>query len=123
MALVGILVALLLYRLQDVVSRARVLVAARLQGVHAFLRNKWFLDDIYGFLFTGVGGAGAAFTAYVFDARVVDGAVNGVGAGVRSGAGLLRRLQSGYVRAYALGILVGATAVMAWVLIQNGVNG
>src|SRR5947208_15627291 len=76
-ALFGALVAFVLYDRDDVVGRARLLVNLRLQTLHAFLRNKWFIDDAYGFLFAGAGGAGAAWLAYVFDAQVIDGAVNG----------------------------------------------
>ena len=43
-----------------------------------------------------------------FDKGIVDGAVNGVAALVRRGADEGRRLQTGYVRNYALGIAVGA---------------
>jgi NADH-quinone oxidoreductase subunit L len=122
-AIAGIALAFLLYRAQDVEDRAHTLVGLRLQNIHAFLRNKWFIDDAYGFLFAGAGGAGAAFLAYVVDAKVVDGAVNGVGLGVREGAGLLRRVQSGYVRSYALAILLGAVAIVGFVLLKNGVGG
>jgi NADH-quinone oxidoreductase subunit L len=121
-AVIGIAVAVILYRVDDAVGRARILVSLRLQALHSFLRNKWFIDDAYGFLFAGAGGAGAAWLSYVFDARVVDGGVDGVGLGVRGGARALRRIQSGYVRNYALAILVGAVLVTGFVLVKNGVG-
>ena len=40
-------------------------------------------------------------------AKGIDGAVNGIGAGFRAAGGGLRRLQTGLVRNYALGIVFG----------------
>jgi NADH-quinone oxidoreductase subunit L len=54
-----------------------------------------------------------------FDRNVVDGAVNGVAALVRGGGGGLRRLQSGYVRNYALGVAVGAIALVSVLLLRG----
>jgi NADH-quinone oxidoreductase subunit L len=52
--------------------------------------------------------------ALVFlDNRVVDGAVNGLAATVGGSSGRLRRLQTGYVRSYAMSILAGALVVVA----------
>jgi NADH-quinone oxidoreductase subunit L len=49
------------------------------------------------------------------DSGLVDGTVNGV-ARIASGTGRqLRKLQTGYVRNYALGIGIGAAAVLAYV--------
>jgi NADH-quinone oxidoreductase subunit L len=42
------------------------------------------------------------------DRTIVDGAVNGVGAVVRTGGSALRRVQTGYVRNYALEVAAGA---------------
>ncbi len=51
-----------------------------------------------------------------FDAHVVDGAVNGVAKVVESGSGQVRKLQTGYVRNYALGLTVGVVVVVALVI-------
>jgi len=51
-----------------------------------------------------------------FDNRGVDGAVNGIGAGFGGGSGRLRRLQTGFVRSYALSMLGGSIAVVAVLL-------
>ena len=48
-----------------------------------------------------------------FDNRGVDGAVNGLAAGFGGGSGRLRRLQTGFVRSYALSMLGGAVVVSA----------
>ena len=65
-----------------------------------------------------VGGPGRkAFDAVAdFDARVVDGAVDGVGRSVRAAGSALRRVQSGFVRSYALLTAAGAIALLVWFL-------
>jgi NADH:ubiquinone oxidoreductase subunit 5 (subunit L)/multisubunit Na+/H+ antiporter MnhA subunit len=79
-------------------------------GVTRFLYraslNKWWFDDLYDLLFIRIGSRVA--DAFVwFDVRVVDGTVNETGT-VVSGAGrALRRVQTGRVQNYALGIAFG----------------
>jgi NADH-quinone oxidoreductase subunit L len=51
-----------------------------------------------------------------FDNRGVDGTVNGFAAGMGGGSGRLRRLQTGFVRSYALSMLGGSIAVVAVLL-------
>ena len=56
--------------------------------------------------------------ALVFvDNRGIDGAVNGLAAGFGGGSGRLRRLQTGFVRSYALSMFGGAAAVVAALLL------
>jgi NADH-quinone oxidoreductase subunit L len=50
------------------------------------------------------------------DTRGVDGTVNGVGALVGGSSGRLRRLQTGFVRSYALAMLSGVVLVVASLL-------
>ena len=50
----------------------------------------------------------------LFDKRVVDGAVNGVGSLVQTGANWLRQSQTGKVRSYALGIAAGAVILLVY---------
>jgi NADH-quinone oxidoreductase subunit L len=51
-----------------------------------------------------------------FDNRGVDGAVNGLAAAFGGGSGRLRRLQTGFVRSYALSMLGGSVLVVAALL-------
>ncbi len=88
-------------------------------GVHRLLLNKYYVDEIYdaaivqpikllstGGLWKGV------------DAGVIDGAVNGVGMTVRSGSGVLRRLQTGSIRTYAASLFLGAVMILGYYLWQ-----
>ena len=67
----------------------------------------WYYDEAIS-AFAGGPGRTAFDDVARFDKGVVDGAVNGVASLVRLGAGQGRKLQTGYVRNYALGIAVGA---------------
>ena len=78
------------------------------------LRNKFFVDDVYQFLFTSVGMLAATALAFVVDAKVIDGAVNEVGTITTKVAAAGRRLQTGFVRTYALGILGGGVLLLAF---------
>ena len=60
------------------------------------------------------GKAVAAFTAYRLDARFLDGIVNGIGAGTRRLAEAGRKIQTGYVRTYALVLLAGAVGILVY---------
>jgi NADH-quinone oxidoreductase subunit L len=55
------------------------------------------------------------------DNRGIDGLVNGLAASVGGGSGRLRRLQTGFVRSYAMSMLTGALLVVAaFLAIQMG---
>ena len=56
-----------------------------------------------------------------FDNRGIDGVVNGLAAGLGGTSARLRRLQTGFVRSYALSMLAGAFVVLAaLVLVRVG---
>jgi NADH-quinone oxidoreductase subunit L len=108
-------------------------LAERAPGLYRTLLNKWYVDEIYGAVFVeGLAkGGGAALSQ--FDARVVDGGVNGTGwlarftsqlsiwwdtwivdgavrllsFAVKVGSYPVRLLQTGYVQAYALIFVLG----------------
>jgi NADH-quinone oxidoreductase subunit L len=82
----------------------------------AVLQRSYYLDDIYDAVIARPGQAFARFCATVIEVRVIDGAVNGVGRLTRAAGGSLRKVQTGYVRQYALGIVLGAVVLLAWML-------
>ncbi len=85
------------------------------------LRKGWFLDSIYEATIARPGYLVAGFAAFVVDNRVIDGVVNGSASLVQVLGSKVRRLQTGYVRNYALGLAAGAVVLMAWVLSRAGV--
>jgi NADH-quinone oxidoreductase subunit L len=62
----------------------------------------------------------AEILAYDVDAKGVDGLVNGVGTVITSTGRQLRRVQSGYVRNYALGLAGGLAIILAYVAARAG---
>ncbi|HTR94382.1 MAG TPA: NADH-quinone oxidoreductase subunit L [Trebonia sp.] len=52
-----------------------------------------------------------------FDSRGVDGLVNGLAATIGGTSGRMRRLQNGFVRSYALSMLIGAVLLVAGLLV------
>ncbi len=87
----------------------------RLAPLQRLFANGWYLDHYYSAVLVTPGKALAAFSAYVVDARVVDGVVNGTGGIVRRLADVGRRIQTGFVRNYALAFLTGVVGVLLYV--------
>jgi NADH-quinone oxidoreductase subunit L len=79
-----------------------------------FLQRVWYWDDFYDAVIGRPGQKLATFLAWVVDARVIDGAVNGAASLVRATGSASRKLQTGYVRNYALGISLGMALIVAF---------
>jgi NADH-quinone oxidoreductase subunit L len=90
----------------------------RFAGAWLTLANRLYVDQVYEFFTVTLGGALAAFLARNVDQRGIDGAVNGVAELVGSSARSGRRLQSGLVRSYALGVLGGAVLIVAFLVFR-----
>jgi NADH-quinone oxidoreductase subunit L len=86
----------------------------RLAPIQRLFANGWYIDEYYSTILVAPGKAAAAFSAYRFDRGFIDGIVNGIGGGTRRLAGWGRRIQTGYVRTYALVLFAGAVAVLAY---------
>ena len=80
--------------------------------------NKYYVDEIYDFVFVRPFTALAKFFASIVDPWVIDGAVNGLAATVRGFSTVWRGLQTGNVQHYAAMFLVGALALLAYYLGQ-----
>jgi NADH-quinone oxidoreductase subunit L len=84
------------------------------------LKRAWYVDELYQKVIEAPSRALANFSAFVVDAKIIDGTVNGVGALVRAGGSRLRGVQSGFVRSYALAVAVGAVAILAYAVARAG---
>jgi NADH-quinone oxidoreductase subunit L len=116
MGLIGLAVAWVTYRrgLHDV---ARDPFDERLGFFGRLFGRAYFYDEGISRLVDGPLRGVGDWLSRVFDGRVIDGAVNGVGWLVRETGSGFRRLQSGFVRNYALGIVLGTVALFAYLLI------
>jgi NADH-quinone oxidoreductase subunit L len=96
---------------------AAVRTAERFSGLHRLLSNKYYVDEIYDAAVVRPIHIGSEWGLWkTFDVRVVDGAVNGVGAAVQGSSKGLRRLQTGSVRTYAASLFLGVVAVLGYFL-------
>ncbi|MBI4618681.1 MAG: NADH-quinone oxidoreductase subunit L [Desulfobacterales bacterium] len=91
-------------------------LAEKFKLLYHLICNKYFVDEIYDFLFVNPIKRGSEILWTFFDVRVVDGMVNGSGRFVEFGSSVLKRIQTGYVQNYALSILVGIGAIIAYFL-------
>jgi NADH-quinone oxidoreductase subunit L len=112
-ALVGIAVAVEMY----VRGRADLAkVGVPQNGLHRLLLNKYYVDELYDSLFVRPVFAMSGWCARVFDAGLIDGAVNGVAELVGRASGRLRHVQTGFVMNYALTMLIGVVALLGLLL-------
>ena len=88
----------------------------------ALLQRAYGVDSLYSAVIETPGRLLSAWLAFVVDRKIIDGAVNGLGSAVRFAGGKLRRLQTGYVRNYALGIAGGMVLVLAYALARAGIQ-
>ncbi|MBM3151306.1 MAG: NADH-quinone oxidoreductase subunit L [Chloroflexi bacterium] len=112
------------------------------------MERKWFVDEIYSTLFLKPYAAVSRFLADVIDwrfwhdwfhdrviagtynwlsrvaldrvvdARGIDAFFNGLGELTKRASASLRRLQNGFVRSYALAVLLGVVAILGYLLIK-----
>jgi NADH-quinone oxidoreductase subunit L len=92
----------------------------RLGPLNTLIRQKFFVDELYATIFASPARLFASFCAGVVDRRVIDGAVNGVGTLVTRAAGSWRHVQTGFVRNYAVGVMLGASAIVLYVVLRTG---
>ena len=99
-------------------ERVRALTA-RVPFLYRASLNKWWFDDLNHLIFIVIGGRVAAFLWW-FDRRVVDDTVNDIAATTVDAGKELRRVQTGRVQNYALGIAVGLIVMAGSFLVLAG---
>jgi NADH-quinone oxidoreductase subunit L len=115
MVAVGVALAIVKYQLSEVDAVAPTNVTEFTQ----FARRDLFQDEINEALFMRPGQVITSALVKV-DKRVIDGAVHGIGKMALGSSSYLRKSQTGFVRSYAVLILIGAAALIAaiWVVTQ-----
>jgi NADH-quinone oxidoreductase subunit L len=90
-------------------------VAASFAGAHRVLLNKYYVDEFYNAVVVQpIKRVSDRALWRVVDAGVIDGAVNGAGSFVNGASAILRRLQTGSMRAYALSVFVGVVLILGY---------
>jgi NADH-quinone oxidoreductase subunit L len=117
-ALVALGGAFAAYRAYVVDTELPGRVRAGLGWITRLVENKYYVDEAYNMLVVNPLRDLGGWFGRVFDQRGIDGAVNGL-AGVTGWFGTqVRRLQTGMVGIYALAMLFGAVALLAWLAIR-----
>jgi NADH-quinone oxidoreductase subunit L len=96
---------------RDVTDR----IAASFAGVHRLLLNKYFVDEAYdAVIVQPIYRVSERGLWKIVDAGLIDGAVNTAGESVSGWSAVLRLLQTGSIRAYALSIFVGVVVILGY---------
>ncbi len=90
-------------------------IAAGAGAVHRYVRGKFFVDELYDAVVVQPY-YGLCRLSARFDAGIVDGTVNGLGAAIETSGHVLKLFHTGFVRNYALFYMAGAAAVV-WYLV------
>jgi NADH-quinone oxidoreductase subunit L len=116
-AIVGIGLAWWVY-VREPGTAARLI--ERFPRVHAFLVNKWYFDELYEAMFVRPAATIGAFSRRVIETEFVQGTIVGGATGiVRVGTSLARSIQTGYVRMYALLLLLGVAGLTLYFLVTS----
>jgi NADH-quinone oxidoreductase subunit L len=116
LALLGVALAWLLYIKRPELPQK---IAVQFAALYRLLANKFYFDELYQVLFAGGSrGIGRALWR-VGDVALIDGAlVNGSARAVGWLAGMVRRVQSGYLYHYAFAMIIGLSALLAWYVLR-----
>ena len=113
-ALAGIGLATFVYLKRPALADA---LADRLSGPYRWLVHKYYVDEFYdAVVVQPIKRVSTLFLWRGVDAGLIDGTVNSVGFAVRGSSAVLRRLQTGSVRAYAMSLLIGVVAIVGYFL-------
>jgi NADH-quinone oxidoreductase subunit L len=113
-ALLGIGLAYFFYMRRPQAAEA---VAARAGPLHRVLLRKYYVDEAYdAAVVQPIRRLSERVLWRQVDAGLIDGAVNGTGDFVGAGSAVLRRLQTGSVRAYAASIFLGVVLIVGYYL-------
>jgi NADH-quinone oxidoreductase subunit L len=91
-------------------------LARAFPGVHRFLLNKWYFDELYDAIFVRPAQALARGFWKIGDVRIIDGVPNGLAASVAGAARQAVALQSGRVASYAFTMIVGLVVLVSLLL-------
>ncbi|MDH4082168.1 MAG: NADH-quinone oxidoreductase subunit L [Nitrospira sp.] len=114
MGLLGIASAYYVYVLNpDLPER----LATRWKVLYQASLNKWYVDELYDYLFVRPTLKTASELWKRVDVEVIDGAVNGIARAIAWGGWLLRLIQSGQTQHYALAMALGIVVLTAYLLL------
>ena len=147
LALIAITVSWLIYGRKPLKAGEVDPLKKALGAVFTGMNNKWYVDEIYGFLILTPYQKLAAFLAHTIDWNfwhdwfhekgikdnfnrlahflanpvdlgIIDGIANGLASLTQRSAGFLSRLQTGFVRNYALSVFLGVVLILGYLVFR-----
>lgn len=118
LALLGLGAAWLIYTRRQQKAESDDPLKKPLGALYTALERKWWVDELYQALILNPYKSFAQFMADPVDLGVIDRIGGGLAAGTRTLAEGLRKLENGYVRSYALWMLVGLLAIMIFLFLR-----
>lgn len=112
-AVVGIFAAYKMYIKQPELPAE---VTAKVPVLYDLIYNKYYVDEIYDATVVEPIKNGSVFLWQEADSKVIDGAVNGTAWLIDWFSTVIRKLETGYVQNYALGILIGVAVITGYYL-------
>ncbi len=100
--------------------RTAAALAARAPALYRLVENKFYIDEIYGFLVTALMMISRGALGGIIDGGIVNGSGAAAGATTRGLSSLVRRVQSGNIRSYAGWLAIGAAAVLLVMIFGYG---
>jgi NADH-quinone oxidoreductase subunit L len=92
--------------------RTAAALAARLPALYRLVENKFYVDEIYGFIAMVTMMISRLILGGLIDGGIVNGSGAAAGATASGLGALVRRVQSGNIRSYAGWLALGAAAVL-----------
>ena len=93
-------------------------LAQRFSFPYKLLLNKYYVDELYFKVIVDPLLKFATFLWQFFDVKVIDGFANGLANTVNWFAGIGRKVQTGYVRNYALAMVFGVILILAYFVLR-----
>jgi NADH-quinone oxidoreductase subunit L len=116
-AIAGIALAWWMYRRKPGTTARLV---ERFPWAHRFLGHKWYFDELYDAVFVRPMTTAGGFGRRVIETDFVQGTIVGGATGiVRVGTSFARAIQTGYLRAYALLLLLGVAGLTLYFLLNS----
>jgi NADH-quinone oxidoreductase subunit L len=115
-SILGIALAYFLYVAQPATP---AILIQRLRPIYTLFVSKWYFDEAIDFLIVRPALAIGRFADRTFERLVVDGLVSGTADTVRGAGGIVRVVQSGFVRSYALLLIAGFAGLALYFLLAS----
>ena len=107
MMLLGLTFVILLY---SYLKNVRLFFKKNLRFFYLFLKNKWYVDEIYKFLIIGpINNLGRGFWKSIDEEFIDNIGPNGISKVVKRLGFFISSLQTGYLYHYALTVIIGLT--------------